>query len=882
MSAPVFLPRTDFAMRAQLAAREPSIADSWQDLYEKLREQSKGSPRFVVAFGPPYANGSIHMGHVLSEVLKDILNKTYQMRGFDAPLTPGWDTHGLPIEWKVEEQYKAQGRSRADVLFLEFVAACRAFAQSWIEEQKKAFKRLGIIADWQNPYITMDRSNEARIMQEFYKWVDKGLIYRGLKPVMWSVVEQTALAEAEVEYKEKESLSVHVLFPITKASVPALEGAHALVWTTTPWTLPSNRAIAYGPDFNYVIVRKNSKRLLVAEALCGFVEGEIEARIKGTELAGSWAAHPLPGYNAVPFLPGEHVTDDAGTGLVHTAPSHGLEDFALGKQHNLEVPELVGPDGFYAADVPLFGGEHIFKADIAQALDDAGNLWAKATFTHSYPHSWRSKAPLIYRATAQWFASMEHVRDKAMKSLEDVTFSPTVSRHRLQSMLRDRPDWCLSRQRWWGVPLGLFVHITTRELLWDADVNTRIIACIAEHGIEGWRTTSKTELLGPNHNPDDYEQVNDILDVWFDSACVQSFVLRDRGLGSPADVYLEGSDQHRGWFQTSLLHGCAVYDTAPFKHLITHGFILNDGGDKMSKSGKSLSPDGVLASHGADVLRLWVAYSHTEEDTRLSADILDQQNDIYRRFRNTLRYLMGALDGWDGSETVDHDAMPTLEKFVLHRLYELHTMHAACNTPSTLTHFYQELHNFCANDLSAFFFDIRKDSLYCDGASSLNRRAARTVMHHAWHYLVRWLAPVLSFTAEEAWQIQGHSGSIHMQLFLTPPDIWQQDMTAERVQRLRAMRRLMTTEIEAARASKLVGSSLQASLNVTLTDEEMVDWQGEDMAEWAITSSVTMVVGKAFKAVVTVADGTKCERCWKVLPEVTVASEPLCNRCRCV
>lgn len=884
MSAPVFLPRTEFPMRAQLSTREPSILELWDDLYEKLRKQSKGRPQFVVAFGPPYANGNIHMGHVLSEVLKDLLNKTYQMRGYDAPLIPGWDSHGLPIEWKVEELYRAKGRARADVPFMEFVSECRSFAKNWIEKQKASLQRLGIVADWKNPYTTMDTHSEARIVEEFYKWVEKGLIYRGLKPVLWSVVEQTALAEAEVEYKEKQSTAVHVLFPIVKPSIPALEGAHAVIWTTTPWTLPANRAIAYGPDFDYVIVKQGERRLLIAEALAATIEGTVESHLKGQDLIGTWAAHPLSahGYKDVPMLPGEHVTQDAGTGLVHTAPSHGIEDFLVGKENGLEVPELVGPDGVYAHDVPLFAGLHIFKADqvIADAIEAAGNLLMKNTITHSYPHSWRSKAPLIYRATSQWFASMEHVRDRALQLLENVEFSPAVSRHRMQSMLRDRPDWCLSRQRWWGVPLALFLNIRTREILWDTNVNERIIACIQKHGIEGWRLTPKAEFLGADHNPDDFEAVSDILDVWFESACVQSFVMSDRGLGQTVDVYLEGTDQHRAWFQTSLLHGCAVYDSAPYHHLITHGFVLNDTGDKMSKSGKSLTPESILDTHGADVLRLWVAMSHTEEDVRLSNDILEQQNDIYRRFRNTLRYLMGALDGWQESETIELSQMPTLEQFVLHRLFELHSLHQTCTTPSTLTHFYQELHTFCANELSALFFDIRKDSLYCDAPTNTKRRSARTVMHHTWHMLVRWLAPVLSFTAEEAWKNQGQIGSIHEQLFITPPDTWHQPQLGERVEHLRAMRREITTAIESARTSKLVGSSLQAGITVTLNENEEQQWQGEDVAEWSITSSASLKRGMAFSVEVHQADGTKCERCWKILPEVNQTSAFLCQRCK--
>ncbi len=610
----VFLPKTSFPMKAGLATKELDFLAYWEsmDLYKKLRDQSKGREKFILHFGPPYANGHIHIGHALTETLKDIVNKTYQMMGYDAPMVPGWDCHGLPIEWKIEEAYRAAGKNKDDVDVLEFREECRTFANKWIAIQKEEFKRLGIIADWKNPYITMDFAAEAAVVEQLGHFVMDGSLYRGLKPVMWSVVEKTALAEAEVEYKDHTSDSIFVKFPITKTNHEVLKDAFAVIWTTTPWTLPGNRAIAYGADVSYACVLNkttNEKYLMAADLVDSVMKVtaveayEILRTLTGAQLEGIVAAHPFHagGYTFdVPLLPGDHVTTDAGTGLVHTAPGHGLEDFEVGKQFALEVPETVGPDGVYYAHVPLFAGQHIFKVNpvVLDKLREAGNLLHTGKLIHSYPHSWRSKAPLIYRATAQWFVSMDttDLRQKALAAIDEVNWIPASGRNRIRSMVEGRPDWNLSRQRAWGTPMTLFVHKETGELLRDPSVYKRIVEAIRKEGGDAWISSPSSRFLGDSYKADDYEKVNDILDVWFDSGCTHEFVLRERPeLTWPADLYLEGSDQHRGWFQSSLLESCGVNGQAPYKNVMTHGFTLDERGYKMSKSlGNTVAPEEVI------------------------------------------------------------------------------------------------------------------------------------------------------------------------------------------------------------------------------------------------------------------------------------------------
>lgn len=900
-------------MKAGLATKELDFLAYWEkiDLYKTLRDQSKGREKFILHFGPPYANGHIHIGHALTETLKDIVNKTYQMMGYDAPMVPGWDCHGLPIEWKIEERYRAAGKNKDDVDILEFREECRTFANKWIDVQKEEFKRLGIIADWKNPYITMDFEAEAAVVEQLGHFVMDGSLYRGLKPVMWSVVEKTALAEAEVEYKDHTSDSIFVKFPITKTDNELLKNAFAVIWTTTPWTLPGNRAIAYGPEVSYVCLLNkdtNEKYLMAADLVfsvmkeAGIESHEIVGTLTGDQLKGSIAAHPFyaGGYTFdVPFLPGDHVTTDAGTGLVHTAPGHGLEDFDVGKKFGVEVPETVGPDGLYYAHVPMFSGQHIYKVNplVLEKLREAGNLLHTAKLIHSYPHSWRSKAPLIYRTTAQWFVSMEttKLREKALAAIDEVSWIPAAGRNRIRSMVEGRPDWNLSRQRAWGTPMTLFVNKETGELLRDPAVYARIVEAIRQEGGDAWITSPSSRFLGEAYEADDYEKVNDILDVWFDSGCTHEFVLRSRPeLSWPADLYLEGSDQHRGWFQSSLLESCGVNGRAPYKKVLTHGFTLDERGYKMSKSlGNVVAPEEIINKMGADILRLWTASVDSSEDMRIGPEILKQQEDSYRRLRNTLRYLLGALEGFEASEMVEVDAMPELERWVLHRLYQLDQLHKESAKNFSFTTFYTALHTFCSMDLSALYFDIRKDCLYCDSPASAKRRAARTVMHHVFEHLTHWLAPVLSFTAEEAFTSRYgmEGGSVHLNTFPKPLPEWYNPDLEARWSVLRDVRRVITGALEVERAAKTIGSSLQGTVAVYVSQDLAHALREVDVAELAITSGAEIITAQppaqAFTledvdhvgVVVNPAEGDKCQRCWRVLPEVAKSDLGICVRC---
>ena len=907
----VFLPKTDFPMKAGLATREPEFLAYWDeiDLYQKLRDQSKGRPKFILHFGPPYANGNIHIGHALSETLKDVINKTYQMKGYDAPMVPGWDCHGLPIEWKVEETYRAQGKNKDEVPVLEFRQECRSFADKWIPLQKSEFQRLGIVADWKNPYITMDFAAEARTVEQLGKFLLNGSLYRGLKPVMWSVVEKTALAEAEVEYKDHTSDSIFVSFPIIKTNTPALKDARAVIWTTTPWTLPANRAIAYGAEFDYVVVDvKGTRYLLAADLLdsvaasIGWEDHKIVHKLNGSDLAGSVAHHPLHGQGydfEVPFLAGDHVTTDAGTGLVHTAPGHGVEDFELGKAHGIEVAQPVGPDGVYYDHVPLFAGKHVYKVNpaVIEAITATGHMLHTSKIVHSYPHSWRSKAPLIFRATSQWFVSMDEtgLRDKALNAIDAVEWYPAQGRNRIHSMVEGRPDWCLSRQRAWGTPMTLFVHIQSGEVLRDAEVHARIVDAIHKEGGDAWYSSPPERFLGDKYNPKDYEQIFDVLDVWFDSGCTHEFVLKDRpDQAWPADLYLEGSDQHRGWFQSSLLESCGTEGVAPYKKVLTHGFVLDEKGYKMSKSmGNVVAPNEIISKQGADLLRLWIVSADYSDDMRIGPEIIRQQEDIYRRLRNTMRYLLGALDGYSDAEKVSISDMPELEQWIFHKLAELQDLHDKCLANFDFTAFYAALHTFCTVDLSAFYFDIRKDCLYCDPIDSLRRKATRTAMHHIFDHLVHWLAPVLSFTAEEAYLTRyGRDGkSVHLSQFPSIESGWRNPELAQKWDKMRHLRRVITGAIEIERAAKTIGSSLQAQVTVFTTSANADFLNGFDLAEVAITSHAKVTIAQppaqAFVlddvedlgVVVTVADGDKCVRCWRVLPEVTQNEQDLCQRC---
>ncbi len=925
--ATIFLPQTPFPMKAGLPQKEPQLLAFWEvfQLSQKQHNARVGAPKFVLHDGPPYANGHLHMGHAVNKILKDVTNRSQFMLGKDVVFVPGWDCHGLPIEWKVEEAYREKGKKKEAVDPLEFRQACRAFAQTWLEIQRREFQRLGLMGDWENPYSTMDFKAEASIVAQFLALVEKGYVYRGVKPVLWSVVEGTALAEAEVEYQDVTSPSLYVRFLFKKlpeameAALGTLQGS-AVIWTTTPWTLPGNRAIAYHPNLNYVLLHVQAvtqearvdvgEVLLLAEDLVpsfkeavGLQEATVLSTCTGASLEGAVCHHPLAdaGYGVeVPLLPGDHVTADTGTGLVHTAPGHGLEDFEVGKRFGLEIPETVMADGVFVDALPVVGGAHVYKANplVIEALKAAGTLVSEKPLRHSYPHSWRSKTPLIYRTTSQWFVSMDgegKLREKALKAIEAVAWHPPQAKNRIKAMVEGRPDWCLSRQRAWGVPLTLFVHKQTQTLLQDSRVHQRILEIIRQEGTEAWFSSSPQRFLEPFHNPQDYEKVTDILDVWFDSGVTHAFVLRDRPeLQWPASLYLEGSDQHRGWFQSSLLTACALHDQAPYQSVVTHGFVVNDQGHKMSKSaGNATSPQQLTDELGADLLRLWVVSVDSQEDMRIGPDILKHLQDLYRRLRNTLRYLLGAVDGFSAEEAIPFEEMPELEQWVCHRLKSLDTELRKAYEGYRFQSVFQEIHHFCAVDLSAFYLDLRKDSLYCDAASTLRRRAARTVMLKVLECLCQWLAPLLPFTTEEAWQaFKGPESSVHLETFSALPDAWLQPALGETYQTLRYLRQVVTGALELARAGKKIGSSLQASVTVCLRPNYQPVLQHLDFAEFCLTSEANLVWTETIPAdayqlcdvegmgvSVEMASGEKCLRCWKVLPEVAQNTGKLCKRC---
>jgi isoleucyl-tRNA synthetase len=917
----IFLPQTGFQMKAGLTTLEPKLLERWAalDLYQRQREQAKGREKFILHDGPPYANGNVHVGTALNKILKDVIVRSRQMLGFDSNYVPGWDCHGLPIEWKIEEQYRAKKQNKDDIPIVEFRQECRDFANHWIDVQRAEFKRLGVIGDWDNPYTTMSYAAEAQIVRELGKFLMDGSLYKGAKPVLWSVVEKTALAEAEVEYHDHTSTTVYVRFPVVTSFERQLRGASILIWTTTPWTLPGNRAIAYGKEIEYGLyeVKTTAKgslaepgeRLVVATALAeataeaaGITQWIKVADIKNLE--GTECAHPFfdMGYDGfdVPLLAGDFVDMETGTGFVHIAPGHGADDWELGVKHGLPIIETVDDGGLFNEQVPLFAGKHIFKVapEIVQALAEAGKLLASGKLVHSYPHSWRSKAPLIFRTTPQWFISMEKtdLRAKAMKAIEETQFVPAKGRNRLQGMVETRPDWCVSRQRAWGVPITVFVDKQSGEPLRDPAVLERIVAAVEAEGADAWFASDPARFLGSDYDPDAFEQVTDILDVWFDSGTTHSFVLETRpDLQWPASLYLEGSDQHRGWFQSSLLESCGTRGRAPYDAILTHGFIMV-GDQKMSKSlGNFITSADMVDKHGADILRLWVAGSDYTNDLHITPEIMKSHSDVYRRLRNTLRYLLGNLNGFEESERLAPAQMPELERWALHRLWEIDGKLRAAYERFEFHLLFTELHAFCTNDLSAFYFDVRKDNLYCDRPDSPERRAARTVLDSLFDCLTAWLAPFLCFTAEEAW-LERHPGdgeSVHLRLFPEIPADWRDDALAAKWSKVRAVRRVVTGALEIARAEKKIGSSLAAAPRVFLGGEDIAALADVDLAEIAITSGITLIEGPAPEGafrlddvvdvgvVIEIADGEKCERCWKVLDDVGSDHDFLgvCGRC---
>ena len=910
----LLLPKTDLPMRANLPEREPGFLDVWKKnkLFSKLRESSASKEKFILHDGPPYANGNLHMGTALNKILKDVIVRSRQLDGFDAEYRPGWDCHGLPIEWKVEEKFRDEGKNKEEIPINDFRNECRLFAKNWKKKKKKQFMRLGILGNWSNPYTTMEFSSESIIVKEFHKFLMSGDLYRGSKPVMWSVVEKTALAEAEVEYLEHASPTIWVNFPI-QSNDDDLVDSSILIWTTTPWTIPANRAVAYSSKFQYGLYKVSSteegslatlgKKIIINSALKGNVEKASKSELTFVKEISSFdnmlCSHPFKesGYDFdIPILEGDFLTEDAGTGFVHIAPSHGQDDYELAIKNGIEPPFILNDEGVYLENVKLFAGKRVYNSDgtlgdatgsVISELINSGNLFGKGKLRHQYPHSWRSKAPLIFRNTPQWFISMEKngLRDKSLKAIEEVQWIPERGKNRIKSMVESRPDWVVSRQRAWGVPLAIFVNKETGQPLKDQDVNDRISKSFEQKGSDAWFDIKSDQFLGDKYNSDEWEKVNDILDVWFDSGSTHAFVLEgEDGLGSPANLYLEGSDQHRGWFQSSLLESCGTRGKAPFKQVLTHGFVMDKDGRKMSKSlGNVILPDDLIDQYGADVVRLWVVSSDFTEDLRVGQEIMKANVESYRKIRNTFRFLLGNLHEFKDEEIVPYHEMPELEKYILHKLSIIDEKVKKNYREYDLKSVFQDLLNFSNLDLSSFYFDIRKDTLYCDSPNSLSRRATRTVLDIIFNYLVVWFSPILCFTTEEVLssRFPNNKSSIHESSFSEVNEEWNNKELFAKWEKIRSVRKVVTGAIELERQEKRIGSSLEAFPTVFISDKEYLKiFSDIDLAEIFITSQAILKEGdgpsdafrldemKMVSVECNLSNGRKCNRSWKILPEV--------------
>ncbi len=984
-SKTLYLPQTDFPMRAGLPQKEPEILSRWAaiDLYRRLREAAAGRPKFVLHDGPPYANGHIHIGHALNKILKDLVVRSQQMAGKDANYVPGWDCHGLPIEWKIEEDYRAKGRNKDEVPVNEFRDQCRAFADHWVSVQREEFKRLGGIGDWDHPYLTMSFPAEAQIAREIMKFAANGLLYRGSKPVMWSVVEKTALAEAEVEYEDHVSDTVWVAFPVKRAYIAAstarddgsekkivsLNEASVVIWTTTPWTIPANRAIAFSPKISYGLYEvtgapegnwtRVGDKLILADKLAGevFKQARVDSyerqwEVTDFELEKIICRHPL--HNAaysfdVPLLPGDHVTDETGTGFVHTAPSHGRDDFDIWMANKAEleargidtrIPYAVDADGFFTEEAPGFTGKRVIddkgnKGDaneaVIKALIQAGNLVARGKLKHQYPHSWRSKKPVIFRNTPQWFIALDKpvavanpsplvgegrvggeaasatptpgpspqgggetptLREIALAEILRTRWYPPQGENRIRGMIANRPDWVVSRQRAWGVPIAVFVNRATKAILIDDKINERIAAAFAQEGADAWFAEGAARrFLAPDYDPAEFEKIDDVLDVWFDSGSTHAFTLEDpvhfpglagihrlRDGGEDEVMYLEGSDQHRGWFHSSLLESCGTRGRAPYDIVLTHGFTLDEHGRKMSKSlGNVTAPQTVIKDAGADILRLWVAASDYSDDLRIGPEILKTFVETYKKLRNTIRWMLGSLAHYDPNIRVEFSDMPELERLMLDQLALLDDEIRAAYDAFDYKKVVATLSHFMTSDLSAFYFDIRKDTLYCDPPSSLKRCTALEAIEAIFRAVTLWLAPILVFTCEEAWLARYREAvSVHLEGFPSIPVAWRDEALAAKWETIRKIRSVVTGALEIERANKRIGSSLEAAPQVYIADADLrALLDGIDFAEVCITSDAEILAGEgpaeAFRlaevpgvAVVPArAQGRKCARSWK-------------------
>ena len=899
----VNLPKTQLGMKANLPTKEPELLKFWSEinLYDNLRSNSLTKKKFVLHDGPPYANGNIHIGTALNKILKDIIIRYQQMSGKNAVYVPGWDCHGLPIEWKIEEEYKKKGKDKKNISIIEFRKECRDFASSWIAKQKEQFKRLGVEGDWKNPYMTMSKEAEAQIAVEILKFLQNGGLYNGYKPVLWSVVEATALADAEVEYADHKSNTIFTKFPI-QGKLEELDDVKIIIWTTTPWTIPCNRALAFNSNYEYSIleVLQNDKKekILVATQLveqvlkeCNISDYKILHSLKGAKLSGAKCYHPFKKYGYdfdVPLLDAEFVTLEQGTGIVHIAPSHGPDDFNLGLKNNIRAENTIDDNGHYTNVIKKFEGIHIFKADkiIIEELQINNSLLGSGTLLHSYPHSWRSKAPLVHRATPQWFISMDtnELRNVSLKAIDNTIFYPAVGKNRLRSMIETRPDWCISRQRFWGVPIPIFVHKKTGKPLVDKEVFEKIEEIFKQEGSDAWFTKKSQDFLGSKYNENDFTKVNDIVEVWFDSGSTHSYVLEKReDLKWPADMYLEGSDQHRGWFHSSLLHSCGTRGRAPYESILCHGFVVDGKGQKMSKSlGNVISPDDVIKKYGADILRLWVVASDYSDDLKIDDSILEQHSQSYRKIRNTFRFLLGNLNDTANLDVeVNEQDLEEIEKYILHKVSSLDKTFSGLNTKYELHKIYVDLLNFCTVDLSAFYFDIRKDILYCDDLNTKKRINCITVLSIILKFLLKWFSPILVFTCEEIYQIikkNNSKESIFLCDFPKFPEQWFNEKINEKWIFLKTLRSEINNYIEQKRNEKIIGSGLECSVHISLDNKYNTHLSDIDLAELFICSEVTIDNKEkkfeeiksegsidTLKVIVEKAEGSKCTHCWKVL-----------------